>query len=237
MYKHFFKRFFDIILSLLALIFLSPVFLVIAILVRLKLGSPIIFKQDRPGKNEKIFKMYKFRTMTDERDENGQLLPDEKRLTKFGRFLRATSLDELPEIWNIFTGKMSIIGPRPQLIKDLVFMNEEIRKRHNIRPGLTGLAQVSGRNNAEWDERFKHDLEYVNKLNFRLDAKVFIKTIFKVLRRSDISTKGMATSMDYGDWLLQTGQITQADYDSKLIRLRQECSLAENLSEATANNI
>ena len=166
MYRKYFKRFFDVVLSACALIVLSPVLLVVAILVRVKLGSPVIFCQERPGKDEKIFKMYKFRSMTEERDEDGQLLPDEKRLTGFGRKLRATSLDELPELWNILKGDMSIVGPRPQLVRDMVFMTPEQRWRHTVRPGLTGWAQVNGRNILLWEDRLRYDLEYIDRIGF-----------------------------------------------------------------------
>ena len=161
MYAKFFKRFIDILCALAAIIVFSWLYIIVAILVRIKLGSPIIFKQERPGKNEKIFKLYKFRTMTDERDENGELLPDDVRLTKFGRMLRKTSLDELPEAFNILKGDMSVIGPRPQLVRDMVFMSEEQRKRHTVRPGLSGLAQVSGRNAISWEGKLAKDLEYI----------------------------------------------------------------------------
>jgi lipopolysaccharide/colanic/teichoic acid biosynthesis glycosyltransferase len=212
-YKRFFKRPLDIILSLLALIILSPVFLITAILVRVKLGSPIIFKQKRPGLNEKIFTMYKFRTMTDEKDENGNLLPDSIRLTKFGKILRSTSLDELPEIWNILKGDMSIVGPRPQLIKDMVFMTPEQRKRHSVHPGLTGWAQVNGRNNVTWEEKFLYDAEYINNITFFKDLKIFFMTIAKVFKKDDINTKGMETAEDLGDYLLRIGKIDKKEYE------------------------
>lgn len=211
-YSPFFKRFYDIALSGVALIVLSFVILVLAILVKTKLGSPIIFKQYRPGKKGKIFAMKKFRTMTTGKDENGNLLPDSQRMTKFGRFLRSTSLDELPEIWNIFIGQMSIIGPRPQLVKDIVFMSEEINKRHKVRGGLTGLAQVSGRNNLTWEQRLSYDLQYVDKITFWKDIKIFFKTIGKVFSKCDVATQGMETSEDYGDYLLRTEQITNDLY-------------------------
>lgn len=165
MYKLFVKRVLDFVLSLIAIIVLSPVYLIVAILVRTKLGSPIIFTQERPGKGEKIFKMYKFRSMTDERDKNGKILPDDVRLTKFGKLLRSTSLDELPELFNILKGDMSIVGPRPLMARYLPYYKERERKRHTVRPGLTGYAQVKGRNSLTWDERFEYDVEYVEKVS------------------------------------------------------------------------
>lgn len=181
MYKNCIKRVLDFLISGLALIILSPVLLVVAILVRTKLGSPVIFHQERPGKNEKIFTLCKFRTMTDERDEQGNLLPDSVRLTKFGKFLRATSLDELPELWNIFKGDMSIIGPRPLLVSYLPYYTEKEKLRHSVRPGLTGLAQVSGRNFIDWDRRMAKDVEYVEHLTFGMDMKVLVMTVKTVL--------------------------------------------------------
>lgn len=193
MYRHFIKRLLDICLSGMALILLSPVLLVVAVLVRTKLGSPVLFKQERPGKNEKIFTLYKFRTMTDEKDEKGQLLPDEVRLTSFGKMLRSTSLDELPELINIFKGEMSIIGPRPLLVKYLPLYNEEQKHRHDVRPGLTGLAQINGRNAITWERKFEYDVEYVKNLSFALDCKIFFETIKAVLKREGISSATDAT--------------------------------------------
>ena len=181
MYKKCVKRLSDILISGLALMILSPVLLVVAILVRTKLGSPVIFHQERPGKNEKIFTLCKFRSMTDEKDEQGNLLPDSVRLTKFGKFLRATSLDELPELWNIFKGDMSIIGPRPLLVSYLPYYTEKEKLRHSVRPGLTGLAQVSGRNFIDWDRRMAKDVEYVENLTFGMDMKVLVMTVKTVL--------------------------------------------------------
>lgn len=186
MYRKYIKRLLDIVISFVALVVLSPVLLIVAILVRCKLGSPVIFHQERPGYNEKNFKLCKFRSMTDERDEEGNLLPDSVRLTKFGRILRATSLDELPELWNILKGDMSIIGPRPLLISYLPYYTEEERLRHTVRPGLTGLAQVRGRNLLDWDKRFATDVEYVRNLTFAMDVKIFFLTIKKVFVREDI---------------------------------------------------
>ncbi len=187
MYKHFIKRLLDIIISGIALVVLSPVIAILALLVRTKLGSPVIFKQERPGYGTKIFTMKKFRTMTDERDEQGNLLPDGKRLTGFGRLLRKTSLDELPELWNIFCGDMSLIGPRPLLVSYLPYYTEREQLRHTVRPGLTGLAQVSGRNFLEWDKRLEKDAEYVENLSFGLDIKIFFATIKAVFVHDDIA--------------------------------------------------
>lgn len=186
MYRRFVKRGLDFIISLMALIILSPVMLVVAILVRCKLGSPVIFHQDRPGYQEKIFRLYKFRSMTDEKDEQGNLFPDAVRLTKFGRMLRATSLDELPELWNILKGDMSLIGPRPLLVSYLPYYTEEESLRHTVRPGLTGWAQVNGRNLLDWDTRFAKDVEYVRNMSFRLDMKIFFMTIKKVFVHENI---------------------------------------------------
>ena len=185
-YEKFVKRFLDFFLSGMALIILSPVLLVTAILVRVKLGSPVIFCQERPGKDEKIFKLHKFRSMSDARDENGELLPDEVRLGKFGRTLRATSLDELPELWDIFRGKMSIVGPRPLLVEYLPYYTEEERHRHDVRPGLTGLAQINGRNTLTWEQKFAYDLEYVQHVSFITDLSILLGTVGKVLSRSGV---------------------------------------------------
>lgn len=186
MYKKYFKRPLDIILSGLALVILSPIMLIIALLVRINLGSPVIFKQKRPGKDEKIFVMYKFRTMTDARDKAGNLLSDADRLTKFGKWLRSTSLDELPELWNIFKGNMSIVGPRPLLIKYLPYYTEMEKNRFTVRPGLTGITQINGRNMLEWDERLAMDVEYTANIVFLLDLAIVMKTIKKVINKEDI---------------------------------------------------
>lgn len=183
----------DFLLSLFAIIILSPIILIVAVLVRIKLGSPVLFRQRRPGKDEKIFEMYKFRTMTDGVDANGNLLPDEKRLTKFGRILRSTSLDELPELFNILKGDMSIIGPRPLLEEYLELYNEEQRHRHDVRPGLSGLAQVNGRNAISWEEKFKYDVEYVNHVTFLGDWKIIFQTVWNVLKRDGISSETAVT--------------------------------------------
>ncbi len=187
MYAKYIKRILDLILSLMALIVLMPLMIIIGILVRINLGSPIIFKQKRPGKNEKIFTLYKFRTMTDKRDIDGNLLPDEYRLTKFGKFLRSTSLDELPELINIIKGDMAIVGPRPLLVEYLPYYTEEEKHRHDVRPGLTGLAQVNGRNLLKWDERLKKDLEYINSISVKNDLFIIFRTIINVIKRKDIA--------------------------------------------------
>ena len=216
MYRKYIKRILDFTLSLIALIVLSPILLITAILVKIKLGSPIIFKQQRPGKNEKIFTLYKFRTMTDKKDDEGKLLPDSERLTKFGKILRSTSLDELPELINILKGDMAIVGPRPQLIRDMLFMTDEQRKRHDVRQGLTGLAQVNGRNNLTWEEKIEYDLEYIKDITFVNDVKIIFKTIGKVFKREDIETEGMETAEDLCDYLLRTEKITEKEYEEKL---------------------
>ncbi len=197
MYRRFGKRLLDVVLSACALVVLSPVLLVLAILVRCKLGSPVIFCQERPGKDERIFRLYKFRSMTDARDGAGNLLPDEERLTKFGRLLRSTSLDELPELWNILKGDMSIVGPRPLLVKYLPLYSEEQRCRHDVRPGLTGLAQVEGRNSISWEERFALDTVYVTQYSFRMDVRIAWKTVGKVLRREGIHAEDAATMEEF----------------------------------------
>lgn len=192
-YEKYIKRLLDIILSGGALIVLSPVLLVTAILVRIKLGSPVIFCQERPGKDERVFKLYKFRSMTDERDENGNLLPDEVRLTRFGKLLRSTSLDELPELWNIFRGDMSIVGPRPLLVEYLPYYTDEERHRHDVRPGLTGLAQVNGRNALTWEQKFAYDLAYVEEITLVKDIAIMLGTVKKVVTRADITVDTQQT--------------------------------------------
>lgn len=211
-YRNYLKRPMDFILSLIAIIVLSPVMLTVAVLVRIKLGSPVIFKQKRPGLNEKIFTLYKFRTMTDERDENGVLLSDEVRLTKFGKLLRSTSLDELPELFNILKGDMSVVGPRPQLVRDVVFMTPEQRRRHSVLPGLTGWAQVNGRNDITWEEKLRLDLEYIDDITFLGDLKIILMTIVKVFKRDGINTEGMDTAEDLGEYLLRTNKIDYSKY-------------------------
>jgi len=197
MYRLFIKRLLDIVLSGMALVVLAPVYLVLAVLIRINLGAPVIFCQERPGRQGKVFKLYKFRTMTDERDEEGNLLPDEERLPRFGRVLRSTSLDELPELWNIFTGDMSLIGPRPLLVRYLPYYTKEESHRHDVRPGLTGLAQVNGRNALGWEDRFAYDLEYVNHLTFLMDVKIIFMTVGKVLKRSGTLSGAEQTVADF----------------------------------------
>lgn len=197
MYKNFVKRILDIILSLIALIIFSPLLISTAILVRFKLGSPILFRQARPGKNEKIFHILKFRTMTDEKDKDGNLLPDEIRLTKFGQFLRSTSIDELPELLNILKGDMAVVGPRPLLVQYLDRYNDEQRHRHDVKPGLTGLAQVNGRNGITWEEKFNYDLQYVKNVTFLGDCKIILQTVQKVFQRQGISSATSVTMEEF----------------------------------------
>lgn len=214
-YERELKRPLDFGLSLMAVIFLWPVMFVTGIAVWKRLGTPVIFEQKRPGLNEKIFTIKKFRTMTDERNENGELLSDEIRLTKFGKWLRSSSLDELPELINILNGDMSIVGPRPQLVRDMVFMSKEHRKRHDVRPGLTGLAQVCGRNGISWTEKLDMDLEYCSRITFWGDLKIVFRTIYKVFAKEGITEEGCATAMDYGDWLLLNSKVSQEEYADK----------------------
>lgn len=216
LYEKYIKRVIDIICASLAIIVFSWLYVIVAILVRVKLGSPVLFTQPRPGKDEKIFKMYKFRTMTDERDENGELLPDEIRLTKFGKWLRSTSLDELPEAFNILKGDMSIIGPRPQLVRDMVFMTEEQRQRHTVKPGLSGLAQVNGRNDIDWEDKLNWDLKYIKKITFVGDVKIIFQTVMKAFIKQEGITEGdMATAQDFGDYLLGKGEVSKEEYEQR----------------------
>lgn len=188
-YEAFFKRFFDVVISLLVIILFFWLYLILAVVVRIHLGSPVLFVQERPGKDGKVFRMYKFRSMSDKRDENGELLPDKMRLNRFGRVLRSTSLDELPEFFNILKGDMSFVGPRPLLVKYLPFYNAHDARRHEVRPGLTGLAQISGRNALSWKDKFEKDIEYVDHLTFLMDVKVILKTVRKVFVREGIEFK------------------------------------------------
>ncbi len=216
MYKHFFKPLFDFILSCLGIIILSPFFLIFTPIVAIAMRGNPFFVQKRPGKNGKIFKLIKYRTMTNAKDKDGNLLPDEKRMTGFGKKLRSLSIDELPELFNILLGQMSIVGPRPQLVKDMVFFDDSVILRQSVRPGLTGSAQVNGRNNILWEERFAFDIEYVNSVKFATDIKIIFKTVGKVLKSEDIATEGMETSEDYGDYLLRKGDITENEYNEKV---------------------
>lgn len=199
MYRLFFKRIIDIFLSLIFILLFWWLYIVIIILVKKKLGSPVLFKQERPGLNEKIFTMYKFRTMTDEKDRNGNLLPDKDRLTKFGRFLRSTSLDEIPELWNVLKGEMSLVGPRPLLVEYLSKYTKKEKRRHEVRPGITGYAQVNGRNNTTWEDRFKNDIYYVENISFLLDLRIITKTILKVIKKSDINQSENVTMKNFLD--------------------------------------
>lgn len=202
-YERYFKRLVDIFCALMALAVFWWLYIIVAILVRIKLGSPVLFRQKRPGKDEKIFELYKFRTMTDEKDENGTLLPDEKRLTKFGKLLRSTSLDELPEAFNILKGDMSVIGPRPLAVKYLSYYNEEERHRHDVRPGLTGQAQANGRNCLQWEERFHHDVDYVRNITFKRDLSILFLTIKKVVIRDGVAVRGTGKMMDFDIYRIQ----------------------------------
>lgn len=196
-YRKYGKRIFDLCLTIPAFIVLSPVMGVTAILVAVKLGRPVLFTQERPGYREKIFKMYKFRSMTDERDQNGKLMPDEVRLTPFGEWLRSTSLDELPELLNILKGDMSLVGPRPLLVQYLPLYNKRQHKRHNVRPGITGLAQINGRNSISWEEKFEYDVQYVEKISFYEDIRILFETVFKVFKREGINSENSATMEDF----------------------------------------
>lgn len=227
-YEKYVKRALDIICSLFVIILFWWLYLIITIMVRIKLGRPIIFTQLRPGMisektgQETIFKMYKFRSMTDEKDINGNLISDEKRLTKFGAWLRSTSLDELPEIFNILKGDMSIIGPRPQLVRDMVFMTDEQRMRHTAKPGLSGLAQVNGRNAISWEEKLNWDLKYIEHVSLFKDLSIIFDTVMKALiKKEGITEEGMATAEDYGDYLLRTKKVTNSIYIEKQEKARK----------------
>ncbi len=214
-YENFFKRFVDFCLSFLGVIVLFPILLVLSIIGTIAMKGNPFFCQPRPGKREKVFKLIKFRTMSNTKDKNGNLLPDEVRLNSYGRFLRSTSLDELPSLLNIICGDLAIVGPRPQLVRDMVFMTPVQRKRHSVRPGLTGLAQVNGRNNITWEQKFEYDLCYIEKISFFKDLRIIFKTFEKVLRRADIVREGTASDMDFGDWLLLKNEVTKEEYDKK----------------------
>lgn len=226
-YERYVKRAIDVACASAAIVVFSPIYLGVAALVKLKLGSPVLFTQDRPGLvdedgKETIFKMYKFRTMTDERDEHGELLPDDVRLTKFGAWLRNTSLDELPEAFNILNGTMSVIGPRPQLVRDMVFMSPEQRQRHTAKPGLSGLAQVNGRNAISWEDKIGWDLKYIKKISLVEDVKIILSTVKKAfIKQEGITQDDMATAEDYGDYLLRTGKVDGAEYREKQKQARE----------------
>lgn len=214
MYKNCFKRIIDFFCALAAIICLSPVLVVLMILGTVKMKGNPFFTQPRPGKDERIFKLIKFRTMTNARDAQGNLLPDDVRLTRYGKFLRSTSLDELPELFNILKGDMAVIGPRPQLVRDMVFMTPEQRKRHSVRQGLSGLAQVNGRNAISWESKINYDLQYIENITFFGDLKIILTTLVKAfIKRSDITEENCDTATDLGDYLLATNRITQAEYD------------------------
>ncbi len=214
MYSKYFKRILDFLLSLCAIIALSPLLLILTIVGAIKMKGNPFFTQLRPGKDEKIFRLIKFRTMTCETDADGNPLPDEQRLVPYGRFLRSTSLDELPELFNILKGDMAIVGPRPLLVRDMVFMTPEQRKRHTVRQGLTGLAQVSGRNAMTWEDKLDYDLRYVQNVSLMVDSFIILKTIYKVLKREGITEEGQATAMDLGDYLLASGMVHKEEYAS-----------------------
>lgn len=220
LYRQFFKRFYDFILSLIAIVLLSPLLLILMIAGAIAMRGNPFFTQLRPGKkdkngNEKIFRLIKFRTMSNKKDADGNLLPDVQRLNKYGAFLRKSSLDELGELINILKGDMSIVGPRPQLVRDMVFMTDVQRIRHCVRPGLTGLAQVNGRNAISWEDKFKYDLQYIKRITLFGDINILFRTVFKVLKRSDVVREGTVSDMDYGDYLLQKLAITQEEYNEK----------------------
>ncbi len=231
-YEKYIKRGLDVACATAAIIIFSPIYIGIALLVKIKLGSPVLFTQERPGKigadgKESVFRMYKFRSMTDQRDENGDLLPDELRLGRFGKWLRSTSLDELPEAFNILNGTMSVIGPRPQLVNDMVFMTDEQRMRHTAKPGLSGLAQVNGRNGISWEEKFDWDLEYIKKVSLWDDIRIILQTVNKaVVKQEGISEDGMATAEDFGDYLLKTEKISQTVYVQKQNRAKEIMEIA-----------
>ena len=216
MYAKYFKRILDFCLSLMALIALWPVLLILAAVGAYKMKGNPFFTQPRPGKDEKVFKLIKFRSMTCEKDASGKLLPDEQRLTRYGMMLRNSSLDELPELINILKGDMSIVGPRPQLVRDMVFMTPQQRRRHTVAQGLTGLAQINGRNSITWEEKFAYDLQYIDEgITFWNDLKIIFKTVGKVFRQEDTVREGTATDKDYGEWLLERGAITQEAYEQR----------------------
>lgn len=226
MYAKFFKRFFDFTLSLIAIIVLSPVLLILIAVGAIAMRGNPFFVQARPGKKgkdgqEKIFKLIKFRTMDNRKDKDGNLLLDDVRLNKYGRILRSTSLDELPELFNILIGDMSIVGPRPQLVRDMTFMSDEQRRRHDVRPGLTGLAQVNGRNNITWEQKFEYDLQYIdNGITLASDVKIIFQTVGKVVKKSDTVRQGTVSDMDFGDWLVMEGKVSREEYEQRQIEAK-----------------
>ena len=227
MYANFFKRWIDFSLSFIALIVLSPILLILIIVGSIVLKGNPFFLQPRPGRKgkdgkEKIFRLIKLRTMSNARDKNGNFLPDDQRLGRYGAWLRSTSADELPSLVNIMLGSVSIVGPRPFLVRDLVFMTDEQRRRHVVRPGLTGLAQVNGRNNITWEQKFEYDLQYLNEgVTFLGDAKIILQTVEKVLKRSDTVREGTVSDMDFGDWLMKEGKVTKEEYEKKQMEARE----------------
>ncbi len=227
MYAKFFKRFFDFVLSLIALTVLSPLLLILTVIGAIVMKGNPFFSQKRPGKKdksgkEKIFSLIKFRTMTNEKDDKGNLLPDEKRMVGYGKWLRSCSLDELPELINILKGDMAVVGPRPQLVRDMVFMTGKQRKRHNVRPGLTGLAQVNGRNNITWEQKFEYDLEYINSgITFKNDFLIIVKTVLKVLIKSDTVRDGTVSDIDLGEWLKAEGKVSEEGFKEKQIEAKE----------------
>lgn len=239
MYRKFFKRLLDILISGLALIILSPLFLILAIIVRINLGSPVIYKQVRVGQGGKLFMFYKFRSMRDAKDKNGNDLPDEVRCGKFGRILRATSLDELPQLWNIFKGDMSLIGPRPQMIVNEIFFVKDRQISYGVKPGITGYSQVYGRNNVSWTRRMKNDIYYAKNLSFWLDVKIFFKTIAVVFEHSNIEKEQY---MRYSDEMLDKGLISKGEHDAYLLKAREleaRCGMGEklNIKDYALNNV
>lgn len=227
MYEKFFKRFLDFVLSLIALTVLSPLLLILTVIGVIAMKGNPFFTQKRPGKKdksgkEKIFSLIKFRTMTNEKDDKGNLLPDEKRMVGYGKWLRSSSLDELPELINILKGDMAVVGPRPQLVRDMVFMTDKQRKRHNVRPGLTGLAQVNGRNNITWEQKFEYDLEYINSgITFKNDFLIIVKTALKVLTKSDTVRDGTVSDIDLGEWLKSEGKVSEEGFKEKQIEAKE----------------
>ena len=231
MYAKFWKRFFDFTLSLLALIVLSPVLLILIVAGAIVMRGNPFFVQPRPGKkgkdgHEKIFCLIKLRSMSNKRGANGELLPDDQRLGQYGAFLRSTSLDELPSLVNIVLGQLSIVGPRPFLVRDCVFLTNEQRRRHDVRPGLTGLAQVNGRNNITWEQKFEYDLQYIDRgITFMGDLKIILQTVVKVLKKSDTVREGTVSDMDYGDWLMMQGKVDSETYENKLAEAKELLSV------------